>query len=399
MSVPKTSTTEIPTKQNDSKLSGLISYLYPDDEQRRSEVRVMGDGPKYLGDFSLALINRTGAYYICRDIVNELPEYFAATRYWRMLGSNEPSWLVRKAFGKAMLAELGSLRTYSMGSRKRLGELPVLYFDPLYVLNSDLDARDIVLCHDVGPVTHTDLFPPDTTENYKEAYGLIKARKPGIVFVSEASKDAFVELYGDDFRFLEVIPLYVRTELTDGPAVPPADIKTPFFLTVGALEVRKNHQRIIEAFVKSGLREEGYSYVFCGPRGNSAKEVKVLGQETEGVINYGYLKDEELRWLYRNATAFVLPSLLEGFGVPPLEAALHGLVSVVSKHGAQREAVGDTGILVDEKSVDDIARGMLEAAAMSAEEKHERARRSEDYARSLSKQRFIESWRQLLSSA
>lgn len=357
----------------------------------------MAEGPKYLGDFSLALINRTGAYYICRDIVNELPEQFAAIRYWRMLGNQEPSWFVRKAFGKAMLTELGSLRTYTKGSRKRLGEFPVLYFDPLYVLNSDLDERDIVLCHDVGPITHTDLFPPETTGNYTEAYNLMRARKPGMVFVSEASKNAFIELYGDDFRFLKVIPLYVRTELIEGPAVPPADIKTPFFLTVGALEVRKNHRRIFEAFTKSGLREEGYSYVYCGPRGNSAKEVKALGRETEGVINYGYLKDEELRWLYRNATAFILPSLLEGFGVPPLEAALHGLVSVVSKHGAQREAVGDTGILVDEMSVEDIARGMREAAAMSEEEKHERALRAEEYARMLSKERFVESWRRLLT--
>ena len=40
---------------------------------------------EYVADFSLALINRTGAYYVCRDVVERLSHYFAATRYWHPL--------------------------------------------------------------------------------------------------------------------------------------------------------------------------------------------------------------------------------------------------------------------------------------------------------------------------
>jgi len=357
-----------------------------------------GEAPAYLADFSLALINRTGAYYICRDVVTELSDLFTAVRYWRMLARHEPPWLIRKFLGRAMLAELRLLNGKNNHIRSRLGDLPTVFFDPLYVLKSDLDERDIVLCHDVGPITHPELFPAETTANYKRAYDAIRQTGPGMVFVSEASKRAFVEQYGDDYPALEVIPLYVRTEITEGDVVQPAGVETPFFLTVGALEVRKNHRRIISAFRESGLAEQGYSYVFCGPRGNSANEVRAIARDAPGVVPLGYLKDAELRWLYRNATAFVLPSLLEGFGVPPLEAALFGLVSIVSKEGAQREAVGDSGILVDERSVLDIARGLRQAADMTETERKELAAIAERHARSLSKERFLESWSVFLSS-
>src|SRR5690606_25591223 len=63
----------------------------------------------YVADFSLALINRTGAYHICRDLVQGLPEQFPHIRYWRLCRKREPNGIVRKILGKAMLAELGSM--------------------------------------------------------------------------------------------------------------------------------------------------------------------------------------------------------------------------------------------------------------------------------------------------
>lgn len=356
--------------------------------------------PQYLADFSLALINRTGAYYVCRDVVERLRHFFPAVRYWRLFPEREPEGVARKLLGRAMLFELSRLSGLSAlprPRRSRAGDLPTLFLDPLYVLRTRLELRDIVLCHDVGPLTHTHLFDAGTTAMYARAYGAIRAAKPGMVFVSEASRQEFTRLFGDDFRFMTVIPLYVRQALTAGEETPPPGVTKPFLLTVGALEVRKNHRRIIEAFIASGLRERGYSYVFCGPRGNSAAEVAALAQATPGVQGFGYLSTAEVRWLYSNAEGFVLPSLLEGFGLPPLEAAQHGLVSIVSDQGAQREAVGDSAILVDAEQVASIAAGLRALAGMSDEEKQRRLRLARDYAGALSQERYLERWSALLS--
>ena len=137
------------------------------------------------------MINRTGAYYVCRDVVQNLKPYFPAVRYWRSFLNQEPQGLRRKLLGRAMLYELsrlGGLGALPRPRRSRAGDLPTLYLDPLYVLRTRLEPRDIVLCHDVGPLTHRDLFDPGTTAMYERAYAAIKEAKPGVVFVSEASR-------------------------------------------------------------------------------------------------------------------------------------------------------------------------------------------------------------------
>src|ERR1700740_2223086 len=149
---------------------------------------------QYFADFSLALINRTGAYYVCRDIVQRLPQFFRGIRYWRLFFRKEPAPLVRQLLGRAMLLELSHLRVTkniprSNGAGYR--DVPTLFFDPLYVLRTRLRTNDVVLCHDIGPVSHPKLFAAKTPRLFREAYQRIVAGKPGMVFVSEASRSAF----------------------------------------------------------------------------------------------------------------------------------------------------------------------------------------------------------------
>ena len=357
---------------------------------------------QYTVDFSLALINKTGAYYICRDLVSGLPQFFVAARYWRLFLHNEPKGLIRKLMARALLFELNNAKLVSTVIPERgpgTPGVPILFLDPLYVLRSRLEPQDIVLCHDIGPISHPELFADRTVVLYKEAYARIQRLKPGMVFVSEASRSEFSKYFGTDFRFLHTILLYVRPDVELGDDRPPPGVSKPFLLTVGALETRKNHCRVIEAFKLSELREQGYTYVFCGPRGNSAQEVEKLAARTEGVQGFGYLSDGEVRWLYRNAVGFVLPSLLEGFGLPALEAAKHGLVSIVSNSGAQRETAGEGAIFVDPMSVDDISNGMRSLVEMPDEDRARRLDKLRKHATELTLDRYLGGWTQLLAKS
>ncbi len=125
---------------------------------------------------------------------------------------------------------------------------------------------------------------------------------------------------------MQTVAQYVRPGVVSGAVEQYPSIDRPFLLTVGALERRKNHLRVIEAYAKSGLHARGISYVFCGARGIGAEEILKKAAETPGVKALGFVTEPQLRWLYLNAAGFVLPSLLEGFGLPPIEAAQRGLV-------------------------------------------------------------------------
>jgi glycosyltransferase involved in cell wall biosynthesis len=356
---------------------------------------------RYLADFSLALINRTGAYYICRDVLQGLPNFFTGTRYWRFTLSKQPDGIVRKLLGRAMLFEISRLRSSDILPRinnRGPQDSPTLFFDPLYVLRAQLEPRDIVLCHDVGPITHAALFEKTTTELYREAYQIVQRTKPGMVFVSEASREEFISFFGSDYRFLKVIPLYTRKGLTFGDEKRPAGVQEPFLLSVGAMEIRKKYHRVIPAFEEARLHERGYSYVFCGPRANNSETIENLARQTPGVQRFGYLPDAELRWLYRHAEGFVLPSLLEGFGVPGLEAAKYGLIPIVNRHGAQKEAVGEGAILVDANSIQSIAEGMILLVTMPEEERSGRVAMVKRHAEALSEERYLKRWSELLGA-
>ncbi|MEO8804600.1 MAG: glycosyltransferase family 1 protein [Burkholderiaceae bacterium] len=350
-----------------------------------------------LIDDSLSLVNRTGAHFIAKDLVAHFRET-ALVRRWRLFGADMPQGLARKLLARAMLLEmrwLGSRPGLRWPERARCRRL---FLDPLYVMRAELDPGDMVLCHDIGPLSHTALYLPETVRWYEAAYARVAERRPGLVFVSETSKAAFTARFGNDFRFLHSIPLYVRSESAGGPDEPVPGITAPFFLTVGALEHRKNHLATITAFERSGLADAGVTLVLCGSRGDATEQVQQRVASARGVLLPGYVSDAQLRWLYRNAIAFVLPSLLEGFGMPALEAAQHGLIPIISGDSALNEAVGGLGLPIDEHDPDSIASAMHSVRQLAAPERAAWQQRLREHARGATREHFLQQWDRLIST-
>ncbi|WP_246677634.1 glycosyltransferase [Mesorhizobium sp. B2-3-12] len=346
---------------------------------------------------SLSILNRTGAWHIAKDLCREFVPEHARVRYWR-LGAIAPEGLARKIAARLMMLEINWLkdsRCCLIGSKAADPNTRV-FLDPLFVLRSELAEKDIVLCHDVGPLSHSFLYDAVTVENYRVAYEKIRRCRPGIVFVSDWSKDNFVSIFGLQFRFLTTIPLYVRTGLFTGPLEALPGIDSPFFLTVGAFETRKNQNAALEAYRDGGFYEQGIKYVLCGPRGDGRDKIIALANSIPGVVMPGYVPDSQLRWLYAHAEAFVLPSLLEGFGMPALEAAHMGLLPIVSEDSALVEAVEGVCAQVAPKDTVAIRQAMRCAFLRSPAEKAQASRELRDVAGRASKQRFLQGWRSLL---
>ena len=352
---------------------------------------------RLLIDDSLSLVNRTGAHFIAKDLVAHFHQT-ALVRRWRLFGAKMPQELVRKLLARSMIREMAWLGASPRWRWPERGPYLRLFLDPLYVLRAQLDSSDIVLCHDIGPLSHPALYLPQTVQQYQTAYARLAERRPGLVFVSQTSQAAFTARFGSDFRFLRSIPLYVRSESDGGSQAPVPGVAAPFFLSVGALERRKNHAASIRAFERSGLADAGVTLVLCGSRGDAAAEVAQQATATRGVRLLGYVSDAQLRWLYRNAMAFVLPSLLEGFGMPALEAAQQGLIPIVSGDSALNEAVGGLGLAIDAHDARDIARAMQQVHRLEPPERAAWQQRLRAHAQGATRELFLQQWEQLIGS-
>jgi glycosyltransferase involved in cell wall biosynthesis len=164
------------------------------------------------------------------------------------------------------------------------------------------------------------------------------------------------------------------------------------------LETRKNQRIAIDAFERYGFAKRGVSYILCGARGAGADEIEAAAARTPGVKVLGYVSDAQLRWLYQEASAFVLPSLLEGFGMPALEAALRGLIPVVSRDSALTEAVNGAAIPVDPNSIPEIGEAM--EAVLALDETKQNALRNVliAHAQGATRERFLAEWGDLLGT-
>ena len=184
-------------------------------------------------------------------------------------------------------------------------------------------------------------------------------RSAVILAVSERTKDDLVRLYG-----VPPEKIAVTEEGCDERFFNPPDsagleavkkrfaLPDRFILHVGALEPRKNHRSLIDAFnlLKSGPRFADLGMVFAGPPGWKNHEIlAAVGRSPyrRDIRLLGFVDREAQRALYRLAGVFAFPSFDEGFGLPPLEAMASGAPVVASFAGALGEVVGDAGVLVD----------------------------------------------------
>jgi glycosyltransferase involved in cell wall biosynthesis len=154
----------------------------------------------------------------------------------------------------------------------------------------------------------------------------------------------------------------------------------PYLLSLNTLEPRKNLDRLVRAFARLA-GEEGardLSLVLVGGRGWKTgalfRAIEEAGPVRSRIVLAGYVADEDLAPLYSGATAFVYPSLYEGFGLPPLEAMQCGVPVIASGTSALPEVVGDAGILVDPRDADALCQAMLEVYRDAALRERLRAR-------------------------
>jgi len=166
-------------------------------------------------------------------------------------------------------------------------------------------------------------------------------------------------------------------------------VTSPYILSVGTLEPRKNLARVIEAFADLRHRRvvsPQLKLVLVGRRGWLEHPIfaTVRRLELEEHVHFtGYVAEGDLPALYSGASVFVYPSLYEGFGIPPLEAMACGCPVVTSNCSSLPEVVGDAALQADPNDVMQITQAMervLTDEALAQEMRQKGLRRAEQFS-------------------
>ena len=206
---------------------------------------------------------------------------------------------------------------------------------------------------------------------FKAMFYAAKYFSRGVITVSGFSRKELIDLYG--FSPERVHAVY--SALPELPSVSESVERATlekfglhrggYFLYVGNTRPRKNILGLLKAYALFA-KSEAYQLVLVGKTDtrflNIAAEIKKLGI-MRGVVQTGFVSDEEKAALYRGSAALAFPSFYEGFGFPVLEAQSLGVPVITSNTSSLPEIGGSGALYVDPYRPEDIAAAMEKIAA------------------------------------
>ena len=327
--------------------------------------------------------NRRGYGRHARALLSALVSLDCANRYTLFLDSTEPSEptptgaevrLVKPSIPTVQAASAAGRR--SLGDMWRISralsasEFDVLLFPTIYSFVPTFSrARKLVMIHDVIAETYPRLTIPRLSArlfwHVKAALG--RAQADAIVTVSDYSRDGIVRYFRLDPDHVFVAgeaadPVFRRlTQPQPGAKLRSFGIdgSKRIAVYIGGFSPHKNLEALVSAFAKvAGKAAFGdVRLVMVGEKsadafhtyyGTIAAQVDALGL-TDRVIFTGYLDDEEVVTLLNLASVLVLPSLMEGFGLPAVEAAACGCPVIATTASPLPQLLGEGGIYVESR--------------------------------------------------
>lgn len=228
-------------------------------------------------------------------------------------------------------------------------------------------AGRVVTLHDVFALEDGAEGSPEWRAKMAERYQAVAERADLVLCVSAWTRNRFLNHFPEvDVKRVRVVPPGVSPAFTPEagkhlPAVRQAfGIDGPYALFLGALNRRKNPGVLLDAWAL--LPEEVGGLVFAGADGGLYEPLRAHADELgigARVGFIGHVDDAQVPALLAGATCLVVPSRMEGFGLPALEALACGTPVVHSGRGGLREAAGMQGIEIDPEDPEAIAAAVL----------------------------------------
>ena len=260
---------------------------------------------------------------------------------------------------------------------------PQLIHIPLNVVPLFLPRPYVVTIHDMSSLLFGSRVGGwrESLRLYRFRRGLVRADR--VIAVSDATRRDVENLLGIPASRIRLVysapdPRFLGSAPADSDAafleerrriLERYQIHYPFLLYAGRIRPHKNIPRLIEAFaVLKGELESHPVYrelrlIIIGDEISRHPEVRraVIQTRVENAVRFlGFVPFETLKVFYSAASAFVFPSLYEGFGLPPLEAMATGTPVITTGVSSLPEVVGPAAMPVNPENVFDMARGIRE---------------------------------------
>ena len=224
--------------------------------------------------------------------------------------------------------------------------LPTIYFFPsIHWCPNILPSHSIVMVHDTTPLSLWQFFP-DSLGEWLNGFFQIASQASRIVTISLSARDEVAKHLLIEQDRISVINNGI-TDLT-------AEIKSeditipdiPYVTYLGASDPHKNIDVVLSALALNTKCDIGV-VVIGSACDDVADRARIWGLDPSLVFPMGKLSDGALVSVLRQSIALVMPSLYEGFGLPPFEAALAGVPSICSNRPAHNELLAGAALFVN----------------------------------------------------
>jgi glycosyltransferase involved in cell wall biosynthesis len=239
------------------------------------------------------------------------------------------------------------------------------YSNPVPVVNKI--CQTVVTVHDVAEFIKPEKY--GYIKSFAKRFFVRRSLKSSdyIITVSRSSEKVLKKILSSYLKFMGVTLEGVT--ITQGEASNDCQYifekyKLPqdYILYVGVIEETKQVESIVRAFSQlEDVLKDRYSIVIVGEKGNAYAKLMSAIRDYDLVkkcFMLGYIPEPDLACVYKNAHVFVFPSLVEGFGLPVLEAMGYGVPVIASNIPPLSEVAGDSALLIDPHDIRQLQEGM-----------------------------------------
>lgn len=321
------------------------------------------------------LWNETGVGRYIRNLVKELAKIDKTNQY--ILFFRQSEFETVPLPGKNFEKRLADIRWHTIEEQTKLPKIllsenldlmhfpyfsyPIWYKKPFVIT-----IHDLIIDHFPTGKASTLPQPLYHLKQLGYKYVLSQAVKHAkkIIAVSKATKQEIMEHYHSASE--KVMVTYEGIdEAVSKKDMEAVDVKRPYFLYVGNAYPHKNLERLIQGFAEflHSAHEDAY-LILVGKEDYFYTRLKEIVKEKNlqnHIFFYQHISDHQLAFLYHQALALVLPSLMEGFGLPAIEAMENNCLVLASDIPAFLEVCGSSAEYFDPMSTHDIARVLQKA--------------------------------------
>ncbi|MFH5805187.1 glycosyltransferase family 4 protein [Alienimonas sp. DA493] len=291
---------------------------------------------------------------------------------------------------------------------RRIDAAPGAVFHPTYYTPLPLSRTPtVVTVYDMIHEKFPHLYPWASDREFlkRKRAGCLAAMR--FLAISEATKTDLCELYNVPPERVDVTPLAADNDFWRRHGTAEAaerlrerlGLREPYLLFVGGRWHYKNFRRLAEAFARWELRDEFLLATVGAPF--DAEETTLLEELglAGRVRGLGSLSTPEVAAAYAGASAYVYPSLYEGFGLPPLEAMACGTPVAAARAGSIPEVVDDAAELFAPEDVDAIRAALSRVVdpARAAELRAAGAQRIEEFSWDRTAELTLAAYRRVLA--